>query len=272
MTPQPAEAFDDDPADAAVAARDDEQAAAARVSAACALVRPTRPELAGFCQAFYAGAPPEDTARYAPESLAALANFAFDLSAVRKPGETLIELFELRPQEGDHTLGETVFLAVNDDMPFLFDSLMGELAAQNIRAHALFHPVVPVRRDANGVRGQAGAPIRESMIVLVLDPVLDEERKKALVRGAGNVFAQVGLAVRDWRRMLARLKETITDLGRNPPPVSREDLDESIAFLEWLGDNHFTFLGCRDYAFGDADGGRLEPIAESGLGLLSDTA
>ncbi|HEX4077928.1 MAG TPA: NAD-glutamate dehydrogenase [Rhizomicrobium sp.] len=270
MTAQAAEALRADPADAAVAARDDEQVATAHIKSALAVLETANPELAIFCAAFYAGAPPEEVGRYACGALAALAKAVFERSAMRQPGETLVEVFDLPSVEGSP--GGKVFLAVNDDKPFLFDSLMGELAAQNIRAHAVFHPIIEVCRDADGARAQRGVPVRESTIVLLLDAVLDEDRRTALVQGACNVFAQVALAVRDWRRMLARLADTISGLRQNPPPISREDLDESIAFLEWLGNNHFTFLGCRDYAFVDAEGGRLEPIAESGLGLLSDTA
>ena len=243
-----------------------------RLQTAAALIGSETPDLAPFFDDFYRGAPPEDVVRYAPESLAEFAGAVFERSAVRKPGEALVDLFALRSAEGDCTSHETVFLAVNDDMPFLFDSIMGELAARNVRANAIFHPIMLTKRDANGARGTTGSFIRESVIVLVLDPALDETQQMLLTQGARNVFEQVGLAVRDWHRMLAQLAETIADLKRNPPLVSREDLGESIAFLQWLGENHFTFLGCRDYAFDDVENGRLEPVDESGLGLLSDRA
>jgi glutamate dehydrogenase len=261
-----------EPAEAEAIVDDEDRAAAGRVEAACADLKSGSEELVAFCRAFYAGASSEDVARYASESLSALAQLVFDRSAVRRPGESLVELFDLRASESDHTLNETVLLAVNDDMPFLFDSLMGELAAHNIRAHALFHPIVEARRDADGMRRKDAAPVRESVIVIVLESVLDETRRRALAEGATSVFEQVALAVRGWRRMLERLAETIAELKRNPPPCAAEDLNESIAFLEWLGANHFTFLGCRDYVFTDREGGKLKPIEESGLGLLSDTA
>ena len=56
---------------------------------------------------------------------------------------------------------------------------------------------------------------------------------------------------------------------KDPPPIPIEELTESIAFLQWLLDNHFTFLGMREYKFaGGAKKGALEPIADSGLGIL----
>jgi glutamate dehydrogenase len=268
MTPEAARAAD--PADAAVVAHDDEARAVSALAQAAKLLKPA--ELAGFFEAFYRGAPPEDVTRYAPESLAALASLVFEHSIVRKPGETQTALFDFNAQARDHARKETVLVALNDDMPFLFDSLIAEMGAQGARVHALFHPIMAVKRDAEGRRGDSGALARESVIVLVLDPILDDARRAALIEGANNVFAQVRVAVRDWRKMLGALKETVAQLRENPPQISKEELAESVALLEWLGNDHFTFLGCRDYIYSDADGGRLEPAEVSGLGVLSDVA
>ncbi len=248
-----------------------EYAAEQSAVAACAILKSAQPELVGFCEEFFSGAPPEDMARYEPAALAALAQTIFERSSVRERGATLVDLFSLKAAQGERTASESVLLAVNDDMPFLFDSLIGELSAQGVRPQALFHPIMRTTRDANGARAEGGAPMRESMIAVVLDPGLDEGRQAKLLEGARSVFARVGLAVRDWRRMLGKLDEAIADLRSHPPAIPQELLHDSIAFLEWLGDNHFTFLGCRDYAFSTVGGDRLEPIAESGLGLLSNT-
>jgi glutamate dehydrogenase len=257
-----------DPADAAVVAHDDEARAAAALAQAGKLLKQS--PAASFFEAFYRGAPPEDVIRYAPESLAALASEVFAHSATRKPGGTLIALFDFAAQARDHARKETILVAVNDDMPFLFDSLVAEIAAHGVRIHALFHPIMQAERDASGARGKTASLTRESVIVLVLDPIMDAERRKALGDGANKVFAQVRLAVRDWKKMVAALKETTAQLRQSPPQISPEELSESLAFLEWLGDDHFTFLGCRDYAYSDADGGRLAPIEASGLGVLQD--
>ena len=270
MTASKTEAVRSAPADGSVA--NSEYAAETSVAAACAIIKAARPELAAFCEEFFSNASPEDVARYEPAALAALVQAVFERSSVRERGATLVDMFGLNAAQGERTANESVLFAVNDDMPFLFDSLVGELSAQGVRAQALFHPIVRTQRDANGVRGPAGAPIRESVIVVVLDPAPEPSRQAALADGARNVFVQVGLAVRDWRRMLEKVEQSIADLRAHPPAIPEALLNESIAFLEWLGENHFTFLGCRDYAFSSADGERLEPIEESALGLLSDTA
>ena len=252
-------------------ASDVEQAAAARVTSACSLLKARSPELARFCSAFYSGASPEDLDRFTIQALASLAESVFDRSAVRWPEETHVEIFDFPATQSDSGFREIILLCVNEDMPFLFDSLMEELTAERLRLHGVFHPVIAQQRDAEGHREVSGDAVRESVIVLLLDPLLDQTRRDELVRRLRNVFGQVRLAVRDWKNMLDRLRTTIDELKHNTSRIAPEMLSENVAFLEWVGANHFTFLGCRDYEF-DADGGRLSAAPESGLGILSDTA
>ncbi|HUB85300.1 MAG TPA: NAD-glutamate dehydrogenase domain-containing protein, partial [Rhizomicrobium sp.] len=256
-----------DPADAAHVALHDEEDAARRIAAARKLLSGDGVSPA-FFDALFAGAPPEDVARYTPASLAALAALAFDHSAARPADQSHIEILSFRAESDAGTRNENVLIAVNEDMPFLFDSMIGELAAQGVRVHALFHPIVSTTRDASGKRSGTGTAVRESVIVLVLDALIEGERAAALIAGAQNVFSQVRYAVRDWKQMQTHLKEAIVALKSHPPQDNAEELAESIAFLEWMGDNHFTFLGARDYSYNDADGGKLEPIDGSGLGVL----
>ncbi|HEY5046832.1 MAG TPA: NAD-glutamate dehydrogenase [Rhizomicrobium sp.] len=252
------------------ASHSDDVVAAERIAAAASLMGAAEPELQTFFDSFFNGASPEDVTRYAPESLAALVSLVYAHTASRKAGESVVALFNFRAQGPISAHNETVLFAINDDMPFLFDSLLGETNAQGARVHALFHPIMATRRDGNGVRSNQGVATRESVIVLALDPAMDDASRHRLIKGAREVFAQVRLAVRDWRKMLAQLKDTIANLKAYPPPLSVEELDESIALLEWLGDDHFTFLGCRDYAFVEREGGRLDPLNATGLGVLSD--
>ncbi|HEX3429971.1 MAG TPA: NAD-glutamate dehydrogenase [Rhizomicrobium sp.] len=248
---------------------DVEQAAAGRVKAACSLLTSGSPELARFCNAFYSSASPEDLERFTIQGLASLAEVVFDRSELRRPKETLVETFDFMQSDGGFR--ELVLLCVNEDMPFLFDSLMEELTAEKLRLHGVFHPVIAQQRDQNGRRIISGDAMRESVIVLLLDPLLDQTRRDELVQRLRNVFDQVRLAVRDWKKMVDRLRTTIEDLKRQGLRIAPEILSEDLAFLEWVAANHFTFLGCRDYEF-DADEGRLAAVPQSGVGVLSDTA
>ncbi|MEI9991057.1 MAG: NAD-glutamate dehydrogenase [Rhizomicrobium sp.] len=211
-----------------------------------------------FYKALFGQAAPDDVNRYAPPALAALARLVRKRALAHRPGGSNVDLFCARDEDKDYGENDTVLVAVNDDKPFLFDSLIADVTAGGGRLRAVFHPIV--QQNCQAV----------SVIVLALEPILNEVRQAAILHSAHATFAQVGVAVRDWRAMTARLRESIDGLKANPPKVSKEEFDESIALLEWLGDNHFTFLGSRDYDFDPAGDGALVPVAHSGLGVLSD--
>ncbi len=249
-----------DSADSAAALHTDEAENAERLAGADGVLKSANadPALLGFFRALYANAMPEDINRYGPEALAALARVVFARVTERKQGESLVSLLLPREETKDYSRNESLLVAANDDMPFLFDSLMAEMNARGLRVRAAFHPIIPM---AAGLT---------SVIVLVLDPIMGEERRAAIIDGAKNVFAQVRVAVRDWKQMVSRLSETTAALKTYPPRIPGEELAESVAFLEWLGDNHFTFIGARDYAYRNGEEAVLEPLADTGLGVLTD--
>lgn len=171
--------------------------------------------------------------------------------------------------------GETLIVAINDDKPFLYDSTMAELNAQGLRVKAAFHPIIYVRRDGQWRRIALSAPpeggeaFRESYIcVTIEDP--GAEARGQIAPGLNTVYDDVDAAVRDWRGCWARRTIPSPNCGaiRRPsrPPIWRR----SIAFLAWLRDNNFTFLGMRDYALTSDGDMVLQPLVETGLGILSD--
>ncbi len=148
--------------------------------------------------------------------------------------------------------------AVNDDKPFLFDSIMGEVVARGLEVAVAFHPIWPAASGA-----------RISVIVIAIAKLRDALVLADLEAGARAVFADVSAAVADWPAMRERIAESCAELKRRPPPIDPAQLAETIAFLKWLDDGHFTFLGCRDYVFDEAKG-LHEPSPDSGLGVLRD--
>src|SRR5439155_13634484 len=81
----------------------------------------------------------------------------------------------------------------------------------------------------------------------------------------------VRAAVVDWRTMRQRLTEDLAELDSNPLPMPAEEVEEAKAFLKWLDDGNFIFLGYRRYGFETHDGKDFLPaIPESSLGILHE--
>ncbi len=169
----------------------------------------------------------------------------------------------LSPKGAAGFMGRDVIEIAQPDRPFLVDSVMGEIAAHGARVRAMFHPSV----ELNGRR--------RSFIQVHLDPIVGEDRRAALLAGLEETLSDAQLAVSDWAAMKARMEETITALEAAKLSVSDAEKAECVAFLKWIRQDHFVFLGVRDYVYtmtatGDyaQDEPDFAPVA--GLGLLRD--
>ncbi len=246
----------------------DDSAGQALIGAAAAALAKRTSDIPGtFLAELLGSAVPDDLQRYGPDELAAIAERSWSLFAERKAGAPKIS-FE--PAPAMRTVA--VLDIINDDMPFLLDSVVGELNQRGLDIRLLVHPVFAVERDAAGtltaVKGAAKDGGRhESFIHIHIEGVVEAARRAEVVRALEDILAQVRVAVQDWRPMLDWLRTVIAELRANPPPLDAGEIAEAVQFLEWLAADNFTLLGARDYAFtGDAE--VLEPMFETGLGLL----
>src|SRR5215210_3414327 len=83
----------------------------------------------------------------------------------------------------------------------------------------------------------------------------------------------VRAAVDDWPQMRERVRGIVSELDEDAPPVDEDELDEARAFLQWIHDDNFTFLGYREYDLRAQDGEDvLRAVPESGLGILREAS
>ncbi len=251
-------------------AADHSDDASANLSESANLIGVSDPGLAAFFSAFTRYASPDDLLLYSGAELAALIRLVYQKTALRPQGETQVFCFDAHDEDQAFSRPQTILVAVNDDMPFLLDSATAEVNAEGRTIRAAFHPVIAASRDAKGARSRDGVLVQESYIVLALDYVADSAKLSETCAALQRVFTDVKRVVRDFPAMLGRMNEIAEILKAHPPEIPQEDLDESLAFLKWLADDHYTFLGTRDYVFEPDGDGRLAPVPESGLGILSD--
>ncbi len=256
---------------------DEERAAQALLTAAGKVLadghRDVPPD---FVAGLFARAVPEDLMRYDAREIAALAAEAWALFSERKPGTSRVRLTSPAPA-GTHEQrlkAASVLEVVNDDMPFLVDSVMGELADRGLDVHLVVHPIFSVERDAAGRLlsfERAGPAVlgkpRESVIQIHLARIDEEARRREITEAIEAALADVRVSVQDWRAMLDRVAGAVAGLKDNPPPLPVGEIAEAIQFLQWLTGDNFTFLGIRNYDFSVGEDS-LDPVFESGLGIL----
>jgi glutamate dehydrogenase len=240
--------------------------------------------LRGFLERYYRHVPVEDLAEREALDLAGAALSHKQLAGQRPQGTANVRVFTPTVDEYGWTSGHTVVEIVTDDMPFLVDSVTTELSRQERGIHLLVHPQVVVRRDVTGRllevlevsttdwarQDHARDSLVESWIHVEIDRETDPERLEETLASVRSVLEDVRVAVEDWPKMKQRAREIAADLAASPPAgLPEEEAAEGCALLEWLAEDHFTFLGYRDYRLVERDGrDTLVATTGSGLGIL----
>ena len=216
-----------------------------------------------FLRGLYEDASADELGDLTLEDLAALAHDFWVWRAEREPDAQIVRLQRGKGASG-RALDRDILEIAGPDMPFLVDSVMGELGEQNIAALAMFHPVAPA------VRGTG----RDSLIQIHL-PRMGAAQAEAVEKGVRATLADVSASVSDFMAMRMRMLECADELKAAHCNASGEEIAEAVELLRWLAADKFTFLGARDYEYArDKIGAVLqdEPIVleETGLGVLRD--
>ncbi len=189
------------------------------------------------------------------------------LALGRKAGETKIRVFTPTVADDGWTCEHTVVEIVTDDSPFIVDSVLAALTEAGRVIQLVIHPIV--ERDG----------LVESWLHIEIDRESSSEVIAGLERTLISVMQDVQSAVQDWQPMrneaLAVAQELRDDkaVGVKQAGIHREDELEAAALLEWLADDHFTFLGYREYVLEQDPAGAnvLVSLPNSGLGILRGT-
>ena len=230
------------------------------------------PSIEGFVRRYYEHVPHQDILEVSADDLygAAAAHRAF--AAQRRPGQAKVRVYN--PRQGAHGWGSahTVVEVVNDDMPFLVDSVSAALNRKDLIVHFVIHPILEVRRGKSGrwlepTGGDEPDAIKESLMRFEVT-TQSGERLAEIAAAVTGVLDDVRAAVDDWQTIRDRMRAIIEELRVQPPGIDVEDADEVRDFLRWVHDDNFTFLGYREYDI-DGDGAaRLSVTAREGLGIL----
>ncbi len=178
---------------------------------------------------------PGDTP-FEADKVADAAAFLLSAAMQRTAGEAIIALVSASNQRRFMRIA-----IVNEDMPFLVDSVASTIAAQGLSIDRLVHPVVPVERsDSGGLlaipAGKSSRSVQESMIYIETARI-DARQRRDLKQAIRVTLGDVRAAVNDWQK----LRDTMC--------ADAEVLDddkggsEGAALLRWLDDGMLTQLG-----------------------------
>ncbi len=180
--------------------------------------------------------------------------------------------YEKHGWQSTHTAVEIL----HSDIPFLVDSARMELNRRGYSIHTLQNSVFSVRRNKNGElleilpKGTQGKDVRqEALMFLEIDRCANTGELKTLEKTLHEVFRDVRMSVADFQPMKAKAKELLAWLDKAKLKVEGAELDEIKVFMNWLLDDHFTFLGYEEFTVVDVPGGGSMQYDEGSLLGLS---
>jgi glutamate dehydrogenase len=252
-----------------------ERVKAKRLSEAAALCGPDA-QLTTLVDSYWRYVPADEIADRGSADLLTAVESHRELARRRVPGELKLRISTPQRKGAGWCGGHTVIEVVTDDMPFLVDSVTAELTRHDIGVHLIVHPQVVVRRevlgeltevprdadpDAPGAEGE----IVESWMHIEIDRQSDPDAVTRLQNDLQGVLTDVREAVEDWDRMRSKALALADELATADLPVPPKDVTNAGALLRWLAEDHFTFLGYREYRLA---GDYLQAVMGSGLGIL----
>ncbi|HEX4299723.1 MAG TPA: NAD-glutamate dehydrogenase [Gammaproteobacteria bacterium] len=238
---------------------------------------PAAAALKTFILQYYDDIAEEDILSHTPEDLLGAALSHWEFGAKRARGETKVRVFNPSPKKDGWKSAHTIIEMVNDDMPFLVDTTTMTLSRLGVGIHLTVHPIYYVQRDARGLIAQLSdhkqeGAVTESWMHIEVDSQAGAETLAKIETGLQSAMRDVRATIGDWQAMRDKLKEVRDTVPAHRSILGDADVDEGVKFLEWLGDNHFTFLGVREYVLGEENGEEvLKLVPNSGLGILRDT-
>jgi glutamate dehydrogenase len=221
-------------------------------------------------QAFYfADADPDELNSREKSDLKRMAQAHWSLLQGSKSGEVLIRAMP----SAEAASGKTVVQIVHPDMAFLVDSVSIAVNQSGRTVDWILHPLLRVTRDADGrveqvesaaraaQPGNSGAVV--SCILVECNRLASDPEGQQLCQAIESTLRDVRSAVQDWRAMLSRVQL----LSAAFTALDSSDAAETKAFLTWLEQGHFTFLGAQDFVAHDD---QLSPVPGTALGILKN--
>ena len=238
----------------------------------------TRKLLQTFMAEYFAHVPMHDLEGLSGAELMALARSHLATGDSRKPKSPNVRVYNPDKKRDGWTSRHSVIEIVTEDMPFLVDSISAELTRRELPIHLVIHPICKVLRGKGGklsailARGQLDVDARAESFMHFQITQQPDDKLREIATSLVNVLKDVRAAVEDWRPMRERMEEIIEELNVEPRGIHPEEASEIRELLRWLHDNHFTFLGFREYKISKSGRtARATVDAKSGLGLLRDS-
>lgn len=228
------------------------------------------PPVVEFIQHYYRVTPVEELQEREMDNLYGASLSCWELLQSWQPGETGIQVFNPDLERNGWQSRHTVIQILQRDMPFIVDSVRMELNRRGLGIHTVHSGIVNVVKTDTGqvqVQPMEGDGDKLALLYIEVDRHSNSDDLKAVASSLLEVLKEVASVVDDFPAMLKQVEAVKAEYsgGRGK---QAEELKEIRAFLDWLCDDRFTFLGFEMLNFTSQDGAtKVECPLDSLLGI-----
>ena len=193
-----------------------------------------------------------------------IARDLYELIKIKQPEESKVKVFNITKQDNDTITNATIIEIINDNLPFIVDSIIITIKKHNALIYHYTNAVLNIERKENHICAISHAQscstdkISESIVYFIINHI-DEEFHKSLKHDIEKNLQLVNYCVSDWKIMLEYFNEAL-----NTIKSFHNQHVEEITFLEWLRQDNFIFLGHEEYIVHE---GKLSINPKTNLGL-----
>ncbi|WP_339892311.1 NAD-glutamate dehydrogenase [Neptuniibacter pectenicola] len=237
-------------------------------------------DLIEFAKLYYSSASLIDLKEWKLEDLYGSTLACWQFIQVRKREQAKVRVFNPDYEQHGWQSTHTIIEVLQEDMPFVVDSLRMELNRRNLTIHAIHNAVLTMKRNETGElidaldkdsrtkNNGAKNTHRECLVSIQVDRHTAADELEALEHALLNVLEDVTMVIDDFSPMLTQC-DLLTETFSQPVKGFDASLTGEVhAFIAWLKD-HFTFLGYDEYQLVTKQGKKtLEAVSGSQLGLL----
>jgi glutamate dehydrogenase len=235
--------------------------------------------LTSFADRYFSNVSYEDLVERGTDNLYAILVSHWNLIFERKKAESKINIYNPTIAEQGWSSPHTVIEISHDDMPYLVDSIRTEINRCGFLIHLTIHlGGIHVERNRQNeiirIYPKNDYPedsLTEAPIYVEIDRQFDSAVLKSLETNLYRILNDVSMVIEDLPKIKIKLHESMVDLEKAKMFLQDNELIEDKSYFQWLENNNFIFLGCRDYLLVDTEKGKaLESVLETGLGILRE--
>jgi glutamate dehydrogenase len=231
--------------------------------------------IAEFARQYYEGFPVEELRGRSLSDLHASTYGGWRFLQYYDPARPKVRVFNPEFERHGWQLGHTVVVILFRDLAFALDSVRAELNRRNITIYTIHAASLRVRRDTdhrllqllprNGGGGDISA---EALLYLEINRHTNPEEIADLERSLDDILREVALVVDDFTPMVAQARRAREEVAATPG-ADADAVAEIQAFIDWLLNDFFTFLGYEYLVVSYADEvPKVTRDSDRSLGLL----